>query len=388
MKESIKKIVGKHYVSISKQEYINRIFAVFDSSVIEDTEVEHMYTYGKSEIYKLWRTNPDLYYNLEFDSLLKVFRIRFPEESKNHDVVNIILKKIEDMIARDKQIYIYNVELFNIKKLNEAIVIGDFSLLNKEEFIKTVSSLEGKEWWKRLDENQVFWRCSLEVSEKYRGLELIEEYIRLFTNAIRVLNIEQFPRVRINFLNHSPPSRKNIIFNTKEQPTGPTKRDYIYSIVDITQTKLDEFHEIWNHLFRIRANKNEIFERIELAITWLGESMEESRTEQALVKATFALESLVGRNKNSISDNLATYTAFILGVDFEARKQIKARVKYLYHIRSRVVHGKEEVCFEYQYLEMCDYAKSIINKFIKDPRFRSFTTFKEIEEYVENALLS
>ena len=189
MKKKIEKIVFNHYVSISDQEFINRIIAKNNSSSnIEESEISHMYTYGKSDIYELWRTEPDLYYNLELDSVFKVFGKRFPAEYKKHNVVNNIVTTIHDMISKDKQVYTYNVELFNIKNLNETIQIGDFELLNKEEFIKRVASLEGKEWWeKSLNENQVFWRCSLEVSEKYRGLEIMEEYIKLFTNAVRVL---------------------------------------------------------------------------------------------------------------------------------------------------------------------------------------------------------
>ena len=223
MKKKIENIVSNHYVSMSDQEYINKISAKYiSSSNIEDTEISHMYTYGKSDIYKLWRTEPELYYNLELESVYKVFRKRFPAEYKKRDVINNIVKTIHDMISKDKQVYTYNVELFNINNLNETIHIGDFILLNKEEFIKTVTSLEGKEWWKNsLNENQVFWRCSFEVSEKYRGLEIIEDYIKLFTNAVRVLYIDNFPKMRINFLNtHNPTYRKNIIFNSKELQVG------------------------------------------------------------------------------------------------------------------------------------------------------------------------
>jgi hypothetical protein len=122
---------------------------------------------------------------------------------------------------------------------------------------------------------------------------------------------------------------------------------------------------------------------------WLGESMEEHSIERAFVKAIFSLEGIIGKkNSGGIAESLSTNVAVILCDDYENRMKMKKKVKKLYRVRSKAVHGESMSCSLQEYLDVCQIVRNIIFKFINDPEFKKLEKFDQIEEKINKTLYS
>lgn len=393
MKNKIKKIVDKNYKEVSKEEYYKRFLNLeVDATVETDVQIQDMNVCGKQDILDFWNSELELYYNMSFETVLSLFGGYYdPSEINKKDIVNAIMESLKRKLEEGQQIYNYNIQLFNITKINQKIKVGDFEILNKNAFVDLFTSEEGKTWRRKItSDDAIFWSCNLKISEKYRGLELIEEYIKLFINSIRVLYMVTNPKESIDFLNGNNQSARNVtIINQLGMSTGPQKRDKVLKIVDLQDKIFKEFNPIWDKLFRINTKNNEIFKRIQISLMWLGESMEENSIEQAFVKAIFSLEGLIGKNNSgSIAENLSTNVAVILCDDYESRMKMKKKVKRLYNIRSKAVHGESMVCSPQEYLDACQIVRNIIFKLINDSEFNKFDKFDQIESKINKTLYS
>lgn len=396
MKAKIKSIVDKNYKQVSKEEYFENLFRCFDME--EDTsdktfeQIHNMDICGKQDILDLWKSEPSLYYNLSSATVLQSFGgYHDPSKIRRNEIVKKIMKTLENKIAKGRQTYNYNIQLFNINKINQKIKVGDFKIINKNEFLNLFESEKSKKWREiKTKDDTVFWSCTLTVSEKYRGLELIEEYLELFTNTIRVLYMVTNPKESINFLNGNTQSYRDVIIvNKSGNATGPSKIDRRFKSVNLQDEIFKKFDPIWEKLFRINSENNEIFKRIQTSLIWLGESMEELSIEQAFVKAIFSLEGIIGKkNSGNIAESLSTNVAVILCDDYESRMKMKKKVKRLYSVRSKAVHGESMSCSLQEYLDVCQIVRNIILRFINDPEFNKFDNFYQIEEKINKILYS
>ncbi|MFC0906995.1 hypothetical protein ACFHWD_20255 [Clostridium sp. MT-14] len=396
MKTKIKTIVDRNYKEVPKEEFYKSFFRRYnmeeDTTIEAYLQIQGMNVCGKQDILDFWKSEPRLYYNLSFKTVLNSFGGYYdPSEIRKNEIVDDIMKKLERKLEEGRQLYNYNVQLFNICKVDQKIKIGDFEIINKSEFLNLFESEKAKKWRdKKTSDDTVFWSCSLTVSEKYRGLELIEDYIELFTNTIRVLYMVTDPKESINFLNGNGQSRRDIIMiNESGLATGPSKIDKIFKIVNLQDKIFNEFDPIWDKLFRINTKNNEIFNRIQTSLMWLGESMEEHSIERAFVKAIFSLEGIIGKkNSGGIAESLSTNVAVILCDDYENRMKMKKKVKKLYRVRSKAVHGESMSCSLQEYLDVCQIVRNIIFKFINDPEFKKLEKFDQIEEKINKTLYS
>lgn len=198
------------------------------------------------------------------------------------------------------------------------------------------------------------------------------------------------PNESINFLNGNEQSYRDIIIlNESGNATGPSRIDRILKKVNLQDKIFNEFDPIWDKLFRVHSENNEIFKRIQTSLMWLGESMEEHSIEQAFVKAIFSLEGIIGKkNSGSIAESLATNVAVILCDDYDSRMKMKKKVKRLYGVRSKAVHGESMCCSLQEYLDICQIVRNIILKFINDSEFNKFDKFDQIEEKINKTLYS
>ncbi|MBU3199496.1 hypothetical protein LL037_23830 [Clostridium estertheticum] len=396
MKTKIKTIIDKNYKEVPKEEYFRSFFKANNmeenTTVETNIQIQNMNVSGEQDILNFWKSEPNLYYNLSFETVLNSFGGYYdPSKISKREIVSTIMKGLERKLEEGKQIYGYNIQLFNISKINQKIKIGDFEIINKNEFLNLFESDVAKKWrGKNTSDDTVFWSCTLPVSEKYRGLELVEKYIELFINTIRVLYMVTDPKESINFFNGNEQSYRDItIINESGIATGPSKVDKRFKIVNLQDKRFKEFDPIWDKLFRINTENNEIFKRIQTSLMWLGESMEENRTEQAFVKAIFSLEGIIGKkNSGGIAESLSTNVAVILCSDYESRMKMKKKVKRLYSVRSKAVHGESMICSLQEYLDVCQIVRNIIFKFINDPEFNKFDKFDQIEQKINKTLFS
>ncbi len=171
---------------------------------------------------------------------------------------------------------------------------------------------------------------------------------------------------------------------------------YKSSVRDFQTYRLDVgTYESWeeqdfdkiSHIFFTASKLSNIEKRLQRAITWYSKAMNSDGFEEQFISLTTALEGLlVGSEVSnptattaSISQRIADRVAFLLGRDYKSRMEYAKQVKYLYNLRSKIVHEGDSVSFENLHsLNMV--VKNVIASFIKSD-FGSWDAFIKWENH-------
>jgi hypothetical protein len=110
--------------------------------------------------------------------------------------------------------------------------------------------------------------------------------------------------------------------------TNPNELDW-FNACERIASKLIENEEI-----------NDFEERVWTALYWFGEAMFEREISSLIVKYATCLEALFNSNEGGISEQIAEFTAFVVGSNKEQRINVYEAIKTLYNLRSATVHGR------------------------------------------------
>lgn len=142
--------------------------------------------------------------------------------------------------------------------------------------------------------------------------------------------------------------------------------------------------ETMNNCFH-RKKDAEIEERIQRATNWYGKAVDTDSPEEKFVNLAIALESLLigdegkGLNKTtgSINQKIGERVAFLLGTDFNNRIEKEKEAKYLYDIRSDIVHSGKSVNKQ-DLIKMDELVKQAVLFFLR----HKFTKWEEFREWI------
>ena len=127
------------------------------------------------------------------------------------------------------------------------------------------------------------------------------------------------------------------------------------------------------------------------SVQWAGRAQVEARTEEAFLLYAIALESLLlGKDvKTELAYRLAVRCAHLLGgPTVDDKKRVVDQIQGLYQLRSKIVHSGNFVVREGELNLISEYAIVTLLTVIERDPFRSMTTSKEFETWLENQLLS
>lgn len=171
------------------------------------------------------------------------------------------------------------------------------------------------------------------------------------------------PKIKIG-ISRTANNAKNIMVSFKQgKGWGARKRGtgiYPELILDnefMEKIKINyKFEYINNILCKEYNSLSNSEKQILTAVRWIGLGIDEDIGPDKIIKFAIALECLLlDKEDNSKSNSLAKRCAYILGNNSKERQDKKIQVKYLYDLRSRVVHegfnfAKDEDIYEFQNL--------------------------------------
>ena len=137
-----------------------------------------------------------------------------------------------------------------------------------------------------------------------------------------------------------------------------------------------------------KSNKNEIEKRITNAVNWLGMAIAEKNNSIAFTQSIYAIESLLQYEtkgeviNKSIVATISEAIAFLLGKNYEDRKNIEKNFKELYGIRSKIAHGKSSEITAYQVLEAINLAKRLVQGILTNSALKDASTMQKITNYI------
>ncbi len=292
----------------------------------------------------------------EIDRLLTKLESRVNEMNVIIPLENIKLKDIES-------IEIGNAVLLNPDKVskifNNSAILKDIS---KGPFFPTIS-------------HEIQNRVCACIEVKYDSQEIYNAAIIKIEPIINVLRI--YACFNSNIIFHSPISApkikigisgtannaKNMMVSFKQgkgwgarvRATGYPKLILDNEFLEMIKINY-KFKYIHNLLCKEYNSLSNFEKQILIAVRWIGLGIDEDIGTDKIIKFAIALECLLlDKEDNSKSNPLAKRCAYILGNNSKERHDKKKRVKYLYDVRSRVVHEgfnfvKDEDIFEFQNL--------------------------------------
>jgi len=133
-------------------------------------------------------------------------------------------------------------------------------------------------------------------------------------------------------------------------------------------------------------SKNEFQKRILKSVEWIGRSINEMDFCLSFLQSIFAIECLLQDQSNfitkSITAQIAEYAAFIVGSDFETRKEIETLFRKLYSTRSKVAHGILSNDIETERCEAIWLAKQIVINLLIKPEFSDMKNNEDLRNKI------
>ncbi len=202
--------------------------------------------------------------------------------------------------------------------------------------------------------------CYLSVDIEGESEYVSNRAIEMGDDVVNVLNLFlSFSRrhsktyARIGVLGQAAISHRAITFkrrppvgNEEQEPSfsyrmsNPPIRRYEIESDDINNWRENGLVKILTCIVATEPELGSAEARIRNAVTWFGRALRGESISEQFVGLSIALESLlVGEENLNITQRLADGVSFLLGLDFSHRGEIGKRVRYLYNVRSKIVHA-------------------------------------------------
>lgn len=125
---------------------------------------------------------------------------------------------------------------------------------------------------------------------------------------------------------------------------------------------LNVFNQISSEYMELIQKENNDY--IKIAMDYFRLGMMEYRKENSIVDFFIALEALFSKERSEIQYRISNRMATLLGMDINHRKTILRKVRELYGIRSKIVHGSKTVIDEADRLLLIRWIRESILRFL------------------------
>lgn len=231
------------------------------------------------------------------------------------------------------------------------------------------------------------------VAEPIRAYERAKDEVRRVTDILRFSIKAIYPiteDIRIGLRGDYP--RTNVMSLVFSETSLHTKSDNVGSVRNfiIDDKALDQMKKIGATKlasFLTDAPINQYKECLLRATHWFSSATTQLETENSFLHLIIALESLFTQeNGNPITNTVAESTALLIANNLESRKEVKARIKRYYGIRSGIAHGGKKEVSEIDLLNLIYIVQIVIIILLE--KSESMQTQKDLMQYIEDLKLS
>jgi hypothetical protein len=163
-----------------------------------------------------------------------------------------------------------------------------------------------------------------------------------------------------------------------------------YLCFEIDQNKVNYWAQMdlntMNSYYQSNSD-TDIGKRVQRATNWYSKAVDTNSPEEKFVNLAIALENLLIGDEGqgpyittgSINQKIGERVAFLLGKDFDSRREIEKEAKDLYTIRSKIVHKGEVVTTE-NLKKMDKLVNQVIISFLQ----HKFTNWEEFRNWIDH----
>ncbi|EAD0722652.1 hypothetical protein NW48_14980 [Listeria monocytogenes] len=142
-----------------------------------------------------------------------------------------------------------------------------------------------------------------------------------------------------------------------------------------------------------KVKRSELENNIIKAGVWAGKALKERDINIAIPELSFGLETLLGNRSTSFTNpsiafKTSSLGAFIYSEDYNERISCKEQIKIFYKVRSKIVHGNDEIVEKKDFVEWVNIMRKIIFNLLSKEQFLHMATLKELDEWYDTKVLS
>ncbi|MBO0419091.1 hypothetical protein JZO80_02870 [Vagococcus fluvialis] len=324
-----------------------------------------------------------------------IFKNYTDKEIKNFIVKLISINEIDEksILAEikifknvEKEKFVVFLPVYGIE-IKKEIQFGNFIFHNADSFktrIKDICPEQNINLIMKTFENDYFIEGTVKTRSEKSASEIIQYEVTKLLNIIRFFICSKENKANINIMNSSIQLSKSLVAGI-EKKTLSLNSEYLVSSNPVT-LEVDHFSNnptltmfINNTLGN--THKTEIEKRLNLAVQWIGESLNEQNDSMKFLKIFFAFESILQVKADNQTEKMAEFICFLLEDKKEKRLELKKNFKKLYNIRSRISHGEIESVSKFDIYYSYDLIYGLINVIVTN--LDKFNTLDDISNYVD-----
>lgn len=354
----------------------------------------------KESVDKIWRKNDCVYQTFskgrveeEIVNLIRTTHTndKYITESEVQELFDKLLKSSKEDIQVFRRLY--GARLSTLEPLE----LGNFTIYNWEKHQSTIIEKypdlvveHRNKFFIEYTGQHLLISVKISTRDPSRAEELADLHFRRFENIVRYMIADKEDNLDVGIFDYySWNVSKSILLSTTTL-TILTQAEGAYEPIDIDDPFFKDSsngHQwIWDIFSQLKPSKMQ--ERVIAAIEWVGKGRRDPDSAKALVQFVFAIEALLTFQKKGvlvspgIASQLAEYSAFILGSDYDSRLQVEKSVKKLYSHRSAVAHGGSQSVLKSEVYEALWLVKSLITRMITEQELLAMTSIDQLQEWV------
>ena len=343
---------------------------------------------------EVWSKNKLIRENFtRYKALLEIINLASLKEKLTHKNVYSWLDSIKEQ--DDMNLWIYREIEGAALSENKIVELGPFCIVDKnhhKNYILKESAHICSNWDDISNHSKGDLLIGVEILVKNvdRGYELANQQFALFENIIKFI-IPNSQNYEVSILNQKGSSLERSIaisdnsysMNSSRPTSGLNLIDFNSSTFKIENTKTQS-------IFSLLKNKepSDIENRELRAIDWVGKGLREIDKDKGFIELMFAVETLLSyRGENiiqpSILSRISECVAFTLGNDYKSRAKLEKDFKYLYGVRSAIVHGGKKSVTMSNFMLLKYIILNLIWAFIENDNLRNCKAIEDYNEWIK-----
>lgn len=357
----------------------------------------------KETVERFWKAENDMYITISNKLIyekLTSFITDYLQSNKavNETDIKHFFRELIEIPTEEWEVFrpLHGAELETSNKLE----LGSFTVWN---FVSHQSLLIAKypqlhEDWKILREalesqssGNLVVSVRVTARDGERAEELADERFRQFEHTMRYMIGDTTGEFDVWIFDYRNPTlfRCMVLSPTKARQGNRIKDRHTPIKIDdpfFGESRADHIW-IWNAL--AQPNPNKLQKRILASVEWIGKGMRDIDTAKAFVQFLIAFEALLTFKERgtmvspSIASQLAEFSAYIVGDDFDSRLEVEKSVKKLYDRRSAVAHGGSQSVLESEVIEALKIVRNLIKRITTNPELSAMTSMDQLQDWVQ-----
>ena len=325
--------------------------------------------------------------------LLEIIKLAsLKEDLKNQDVY----KWIDSIVEKEAKSYWIYKEIMGAElSENRVVELGSFCIVDKNQHKDYIINecahiLSNWDSIRKHCTGNLLIGVKVSVKNIDRGYELANKQFELFENIIKFIvpnnkkkEISIVSRIGYTFERFL--AINDTFYGTNNSMTlkGLEPIDFNSSFFSDTDNWI---HNIFDLLEK--EKKTNFEDRIINAIDWVGKGLKEIDIAKGFVQLMISIESLLNHRGDgfiepSILSKISEYIAFTLGADYSSRIKLEKDFKYLYGIRSTIVHGRPKSVSIADFMLLKYIVIKLIWTFIKNEELYNCKTIENYNEWIK-----